>query len=668
MSETNKTTEYWAASDVATCAAAVEEKIDAYYKFLQQNGYLSLWLKSYKYHFGGKVRMGRINQTGDEGEYSIVNVNHFRNLLLHILQLAVGQRPAFEPRAINSDVKSQKQTILARGLLDYYMREKRLERALKRAAEYTLCFGEGYVTGLWNATAGKPIATDPDTNIEIREGDLEFNAVEPIDVVRDPMLESYRNRDWVIVRTYPNKFELMSKYPEYADQIAAMEPHINARHHYRTLSLGETFDSDKVVLYTLYHTRNDSCPDGRQMELLDGTLVLTDGPLAYRHLPVHRMAANEVFGTPFGYTVAYDLAALQENYDMLWSTITTNQAMFGVQNVLVPKGAGFNVVDMPGQLKFVEYDSDMPKPEPMNLLSTPAEVFSHLGTIEAQMMTISGVNSVSRGDPQASLKSGAALALVQSMSIQFNQQLQEAYVELLEDVGTATIELLQDYAEVPRVAAIAGQYNRSYVEEFSSKDISNIDRVIVDAGNPLMQTVAGKMELAQTMLQAGFIKMPDELLSVMNTGNLMPLIQGKSTELLQLAQENEELKQGRPVQVVITDDHALHIMEHKSVLADPEARKTPEIQQAALTHLQDHIDMLKSPGYQELLQLMGQPALGAPPQPGQPPAGAPGPNGAMPTMPENNANAQVAAMQPQQPTMPKNAMTGQTFNTTTGGL
>jgi hypothetical protein len=259
------------------------------------------------------------------------------------------------------------------------------------------------------------------------------------------------------------------------------------------------------------------------------------------------------------------------------------------------------------------------------------------------------------------------------MAIQFNQQLQEAYIELLEDVGTSTIEILQDYAEVPRVAAIAGKYNRSYVEEFSGKDLANIDRVIVDAGNPMMQTVAGKMELATQMLQAGFIKMPDELLSVINTGNLQPMVQGKSAELLQLAQENEELKAGRGVQVIITDDHALHLMEHKSVLADPEARKDPEMVQATLSHMQEHITFLKSPDYQDLLHLLGQPALGAPPAPpGGAPAGPSAPgmggNAALPGPPEANANSQVASMQPSQPSQPKNAMTGQEFNPTTGGL
>lgn len=661
---------YWAADETKMCADEVYNRIDNYYEALNNNGLMGLWLQSYRYYFGGRMRGGRVNNGGDQGEYQVLNVNHYRNLLLHIKQIACSTRPAFEPRAVNSDIKSQKQTILARGLLDYYMREKRVDRDLDTATEFCLAFGEGFVHTRWNATSGKVWATDPDSGAEYHDGDVVSKAFEPIDVIRDPMLEQYRERSWVVVRDRINKYELAAKYPEFASELIALQPSIETTKHYRKFNQGPSYQTDEVVLYYFYHVKNDACPDGREMLLCDNNIILSDGPLSYRHLPVHRMAANEEFGSPWGYSVSSDLSALQENYDMLFSTITTNQQAFGVSNIVVEKGSGYNVIDMAGQMKFIEIEPGGMEPKVLNLLNTSPEVFNFLSTVEATMQTISGVNSVSRGDPQASLKSGAALALVQSMAIQFNEALQGAYVELLEDVGTGLIELLQDYAKTPRIAAIVGEYDRSYIKEFTGKDLDQIDRIIVDAGNPMLQTVAGKMELAQTMLQAGFIKMPDELMSVINTGSLQPLIQGKSMEVLQVQQEGEMLKNGEKVMAIITDDHVLHIQEHKSVLADPQARMDESILTVTLAHLQEHIDMLKDPQYQQLLQLMGQPALG-----GQPPMGGPqppvGPGGAGQPgalMPPPGANAQVAAMQPNQPNQPKNALTGQRFNTANGGL
>lgn len=653
---------YFATADTRTCAEEVLKRKDNYYKWLNINGTTRQWATNFRYFFGGRTTAGQVQPGGQEGEYRTMNVNHFRNLLLHIKQLVTSQRPAFEPRAVNSDPKSQKQTILARGILDYYMREKRVERDLDTALDYALAFGEGFVHTRWDANLGNIWATDPETNKDQKTGDVISSAYEPIDVIRDPLLNQYRDRNWLILRNRVSKWILAETYPEYRDQLLAVQPTRDPLGHYRFNGDTYAVETDLITMYTFYHAKDESCPDGRMMTLIEDDLVLTDGPLPYRHIPVQRLAAAEIFGSPFGYTVAYDLSALQEAYDAATSAIKSNQEMFAVQNILVPQGMGFNVVDLGGQLKAIEYDATSgAKPEPLNLLSTPREVFEFLQSLEAQMMTISGVNSVSRGDPQASLKSGAALALVQSMSIQFNQALQASYVELLEDVGSGIIHLLQDYANAPRMAAIAGKYNRSYMEEFTGDDLDQIDRVIIDAGNPMMSTVAGKMELAQTMLQAGFIKMPDELLSVINTGSLQPLTQGKTSELLQLAQENEMLKDGEPIQAIITDDHVLHISEHKSVVADPAVRKDPAILSAVLEHLQQHIELLKDPGYQELLQLMGQPGLGQPQAPQGP--GIPQQNG-----PQPDANAQVASMQPSMPSSPKNAMTQNQWNPQTGGL
>lgn len=654
---------YWSAADTKTCAAEVRNRVEQYYQFLATEGYIPLWALMYANYYGGMNRGGRINAAGAQGEYQIVNTNHFRNLLEHIQQLVVSSRPVADPRAINSDAKSLKQTILAKGLLDYYIREKRLENQLFSATEYALVFGEGFIIPTWDATAGEQVGSDPDTEEDIRTGDLMYEAKEPIDIIRDPRLDNYRSRDWLVVRSYVNRYTLMAKYPEFADKISVIETRLDAREHYRADLSAKNYDTDQIILYTFYHAKTDACPDGRQMQLLQDDITLTDGPLGYRHIPVYRMVAKEKIGSPMGYTVAYDLAALQENYDMLFSTITTNQRMFGVQNVLVPKGMGFNPVDMGGGMNFIEYDAtNGGKPEPMNLTKTPPEIFNMLTVVEAQMQTVSGINSVSRGDPQASLKSGAALALVQSMAIQFNQSLQFGYVKLCEDVFTATIQMLQDYASIPRTAAIAGKYDRSFMQEFSSKDLMQLDRVQCDLGNPVMQTAAGKMELAGQMLQAGFIKDPSELLMVIQTGNLQPLIEGRTAELMGIRGENEYLQDGKPVPVMLTDDHKTHIQEHKSLGADPSFRTDPEKMKVLLDHIQEHLSFITNPGYAQVLTAMGQPLL---PQtaPGQsPPGGAPGqpPNGAAMQPPGGgNANAQVAAMQPHPAQMPVNPMTQQ---------
>jgi hypothetical protein len=49
-----------------------------------------------------------------------------------MITMTTANRPALETRAINTDYKSQVQTKLGNGLLDYYMREANMESFLQR--------------------------------------------------------------------------------------------------------------------------------------------------------------------------------------------------------------------------------------------------------------------------------------------------------------------------------------------------------------------------------------------------------------------------------------------------------------------------------------------------------------------------------------------------------
>lgn len=649
--------QYFATKPHEEAVGEIEVLIEDYYQNLQTTGTIKLWKRSYDAYNAAVKSGSSIGSSGDHNEYSTMKVNHYRNFVQHLMNLTINQRPAFEPRATNTDVKSQTQTILARGLLDYYMREKRLERNLRKAVEYSLIFAEGFVGTQWNATSGKVYSTDPDSGAEIKEGDIEYTSYEPFNVIRDIHLEDWEKHDWVVLKTFVNKFDLAAKYEELAAEIVATpgDPHIK-KYAYRQKSQ-TTNDTSLVPVYEFYHKRTSAVPDGRLITFIDSRLVLTDGPLPYRDIPLFRVSGSDLVGTTQGYTAAYDLLAIQDAVDVLYSTILTNQTSFGVQNITSPKGNNLSVTQLAGGLNFIEYDPQLGKPEPMNLTSTPAEVFSFLQMLEHTMETLSGVNSVARGNPEASLKSGAALALVQSMSIQFSQQLQNSYVQLLEDVGTSTINILRDFASVPRIAMIAGKHSRGMMREFTGEDLDQVNRVMVDAGNPMTRTTAGKVELAQMMMQAGLITTPDQLLQVIQTGNLDPLIEGKTTELLAIKAENEALAENQPVAVMITDQHKLHIMEHKSVISDPAVREDPATVEAVTNHILEHFQFLSDPQYAQLLVLLGQEPIqqqGAP-APMQGGQGAPVQGGQQPTSP----NEMVAQMQPNMPSMPTNPMTGQ---------
>lgn len=597
---------YFAAKSAENVASNLLEKSASFFNLLRANAYLEklqrMW-RAYHGAYDNDLGFGhRINFTGEQGEFTQLSVNHFRNIAQHIYVMITSNRPTMEARAINTDYKSLAQTHVANGVLDYYMREKRLEDHLKYATEMAIVLGSGFIKLEWNATAGEAYDVDPESGEFNYEGELEFSNLSPFDVVVDGTKETWDN-DWIMCRTFKNRYDLMAKYPELAEKIRAIPPK-NQSSVYR-LAVFSNDDTDDIPVFEFYHRRTESMPQGRYMLFVDHDAVLMDVPMPYRVIPVFRIAPSTIMGTPYGYTPMFDIFPIQEGINALYSTIMTNQNAFGVQNLWVPRDSDVSFASLQAGMNIIEGNV---KPEPINFTQTPAEIFRFLDTLIQAAETISGVNSVARGNPEASLKSGAALALVQSMSLQFVSGLQQSYVKLIEDVGTALINILKDFAKTPKVIALVGKNNRTELKEFTGEQIGSINRVVVDVGNPLSRTIAGRVQMAEQMLQMNLIKSPQQYFQVMNTGRLDSMFEGELSELMLIKSENERLMEGEDVQATALDAHRLHITEHKSVLADPDLRRDPVLTEKVFSHILQHIDLLRQTD-PDLLALIGEQPL-----------------------------------------------------------
>lgn len=630
--------QYFASKNAKDCAASLTSKVESWNNSLISNDFFNKVLTSWNFYhgkFNQDVLSGAHSLTfsGEQGELVNYPLNHYRNIARYQLIYTTSSRPSVTTKATNTDYKSLSQAILADSLIEYYMREKRLEEYLKTATEYAIVLGEGYIKVEWDPTRGEEYGVNEETGSIIYEGDLRYSVLSPYDVIRDPYKEDSAENDWLIVRSFKNKFDLVAKYPEFEDQILSIRA-MDSVDALRTPAkyLGET---DFIPVYEFYHRRSDALPNGRYMLFVSDDAVLFDGALPYREIPVYMISPSKYLGAPFGYTDMFDLLPVQETINLLASTIITNQHAFGVQNVLIPKGSDINYTQLNGGLNLIEYTPGLGKPEAMNLTQTPAEIFNMLQNAVSSMETLSGINSVARGNPEANLRSGNALALVQAQAVQFNSGLQQSYIFLIERVCNASINILKDFAKVPRIAQIVGKAKRAYMQEFTGDDLSEVNRVIVEISNPLGRTTAGRLEIANQLLQMGLVKNPDQYFTVLNTGQLETLIEGDQAELLLIRAENEAMMGGEILPVLATDSHLMHIKEHKSLLADPSLRKDPDLAGNVLGHIQEHIDALRSVD-PDLLALLGQQPLQPIQQPGQAPA--PGAEG-MPSMESLQQNA-----------------------------
>lgn len=644
---------YFVNKDSKQRAQILLTKAGDWFTVLNSNGYLdkirTLWAA---YHGAYYDESHQINFGGEQGELTQIAINHIRNISSILLNMVTATRPSMQAKAINTDYKSVIQTKLANDLLDYYMREHRVEQKIKTAVEYALNMGSGAIKVNWNANSGEVYDYNEETKTEIREGDLEFTNLSVFDVYFDTHREDNKH-DWVLIRTYKNRFDIAAKYPELESKILSL-PTKDKLDVFASVGIGMD-DTDLVPVYEFYHRRTESVPDGMYHQFLSDEITLIEGPSPYRDIPVYTIAPSYYLGTPFPYTPMFDLIPIQDAINSLYSIALTNQTAFGVQSVLVPQGANLSVSQLSGGLHIIEANEQNGTVRPLQLTQTPKELFDNIKMLESVMQIISGVNSVSRGNPDPNLRSGNALALVQSMTLQYISGLQQSYVNLIENLGTGIINILKDHAMVPRMAAIVGKTNASKLETFKGDDLSLVNRVVVDIGNPLAKTTAGRVEMAEQLLQMGAIRTPEQYFSVINTGNLDMMTEGEQNQLFLVKAENEKMVAGQEILALWSDEHALHIKEHSSVLSDPALRFNPDLVALVSNHIQEHVNLLQSTN-PELLMILGQQPLQPPMPPKEPPPPPDQQGGMMPPQgdiapPELNPMGNAVTQNPVNPSL-----------------
>lgn len=633
---------YFAAKTGREVAADLVGRFDEWKQAIVNNKIKRKWLKSYFMYYGKHWKDGvdlddsEILRVGDEGELSALTLNHYRNLIKHILVLTTNQKPAFDVRAVNANHESLQQAKLANNILDAYLADKKLRRYIRMAAEQALVFGKGFLKIVWEPSIGEPVTTQQVVNDKgetvnrvIYEGDVEASNPSPFDVFVDQTQEDWSKIEWCVIRSYRNRFALASRYPHLTEELIKLpsKSDLDGR---KFVTLNKIDETDDVPVFEFYHKKSDAMPNGRYMLFCNGDTVLYDGDIPYDRLPIFRITPGEIFGTTEGYTDAFDLMGPQQALNVLVSTIFSNESAFGVQSVLVPEGANISHVQLAKGMAAISYNPAAGKIEPLQLTNTPAEIFNFLGILERMMETISGVNSVARGNPESSLKSGVALGLVQSMAVQFASAFQESYAELLEDSGTFIIELLKDFANTKRMVAMAGRWSKGIIKSFDKTNLDKVSRVVVNLGNPMSRTTAGRTAIADNLLERGLISNPAEYITVMETGQLDPLLHSEESEIGLIHKENDDLSDGKLVTALALDKHLMHMKEHKVLLADPFVRQNSAVTGVVLQHIQQHEEL-----YQQITPVMlmvtGEPPPPPPPMPMMGPGvPMPGPGGPMP--------------------------------------
>lgn len=570
-----------------------------------------------------------IRIAGAEGELRVVSLNEFRSSLSLLRSYITSNRVEWDTIATSGDAKALTAAKKGNQILDAAIEDTRtgVEQCLSQAVEDALILTAGFLFLLWDPTTGKEESADVNTGAIYRAGEIRCTNPCLFDVVYDWHVRDFRESRWVDVRRQENKWDLIAENPELEDELDRIRvTDASDRYDFNLDTIRS--ENDFVWVHYAYHKPSPALPNGRYLRYVEDLVIEARNELPDGHVPLYRYVPAQFMLTPFGFTPAFSCQAPQRLLDAVVSTIATNAEALGSSKVWKKPGEPINRGTLENGITVIECET---KPEVLNFLQTSPELFKEIELYQGFVRSFSAANDAAHGQPQASLKSGAALAFTEQRVQQAASDMVIAWDNFLSDAGTGYLDVIRKRSRSQRQLTVTKSRKRQF-ESYSAEDLAGIDRVSVVRGNPLMRTRGQRVQIAEFLLERQIVT-PEEFLTVILTGSLEKLVERADNQLDIVHQENERMLGGDKHHVILpTDNHILHVRLHVAA-ADAISRYggDPEINKALYSAAQQHKDRMQDPEVAMWQALLGYGPPAAPPGPMAPPGG-PGAEGPEPAM------------------------------------
>lgn len=658
-------------------------------QFLNSDGIRARWNKSLRAYYGfyyndtkSKYGMGT---AGQQEELSTVVVNDYRNIIQHTLALTTQNKVSFDPVAFNTGTDGRNASIVANATLEYFFEQPPVSREIYNTFESAVNLGTTFLFTLWDRN--KVFRGIDGEGKAIYSGTPKFKLFMPFDVLLEPFKTVFEEQNWINTRELVNRFELVAEHPEFEKEILAL-PRV------QDIQLVDPYflmDEDHIWLYKFYHKATRGVPFGRYMEYAASNAIFIDTfdngepnpyctedretkmPIVGTGMPVvcYRPAVTQ--GLAWGHTVGFDLLPLQDLKNMTMATIASNQAAFGVQNIVTNKGSNFNAADITQGLRNIEVamSPDLPNggiPMVLKLLDTPSELFKTLDVTDQSMEKASGINGAMRGTPPSQVSSGTAMALLTTQAQTFNTPLENVYVSCLQETAMNLLNILAKFMPDHDLVQIVGLQDKYAIPSFKASQLSLIKEIKVLTGNAMSKAPAGRVAMADQLANSNKISSA-EYFEIIQTGTIKQQLNAKTMESALVVRENQMMLQGMAPPVRPTDNHILHMEEHFSLCSNPTVRDNDQLYQMVYQHIMEHdqqMTVLEKINPQMLALITHSPIPPGIPEPGLVPGGPP-PTGPQEGVHQPQHGGSPGPAHPTTPSSPGGAGVNNVANASTPG-
>jgi len=566
---------------------------------------------------------------------------------------------------------------------DYQYKKAGFESKYKRASLWARDCSRGFIWLHWDASKmARVMVKDPtgaNTYQEQPLGDISLEVGSPYEVlVSDPACPTLSDQEEIMRVKLQLTTEMQARYPDYKDQIqsdAAAEDLFRYEQMIASVNLkGYAGDGKKKAgnkQYTLVTERfvrpSAAKPDGRY-QVMVGEVIVKDEELPYgfhdmeNPFPVVSYPDIETAGQFWGPTVAEQLIDLQREHNLVRSKLSEHMRILAFPKLFVAMqhqlGAGAWTADA-GQ--FIEYVAhpDIQPPTPWVPPPISQDVWQLVQLLQKEFDDVSQIFPSTEGKPGGAT-SGFQTNLLQEASESVHAPDIRCHELATEDLFRKIRRMTQQYYTVPRLMAVVGSNFEPEVLEFSGAMIDEYADLSVEAGSALPTYKAARQDTVMNMYNSGLLgdvadpEVRRRALTLLELGSVEEAFDRARTDENQAKRDLMVLTDQRqnPTQVDphAWDNHKIHYNVKTDWLKSPDGQAASStvwraVVRNVLLHaryidansalkvaLQEQMDPdVVQVIYQEMMPAPPPPGMAPPPGPGAVP-GAP-PPGPPPPMP-----------------------------------
>lgn len=169
----------------------------------------------------------------------------------------------------------------------------------------------------------------------------------------------------------------------------------------------------------------------------------------------------------------------------------------------------------------------------------------------------------------------------------FNTPVENNYNATLQDVANLTLRTIAKFMPYVDIVSMVGLKEDFAITDFKGSELDKIQKVKILTGNALSKSPAGRLAIAQDMMNSGQIS-PTQYTEVVETGTLKDRTEDITAQDALIQYENQQMIQGNEVPVLLLDNPLKHIQGHMIILTHPDVRNDTQKQEIIMKHITEH--------------------------------------------------------------------------------